>query len=104
MNQRILTSTLLLCGLLAAPWAAAQNRQSCCVGQKTNGTYHIACDQPARNGMGILQNMRASNISCTPQSYLAHAKRLCADKKAVEWTTNVLEVPTHCEDLALLKN
>lgn len=101
MNLKRITGLLALVAGAAGliPFANAQNVKSCCVGKLPKGSYHIACAQPAMGGMGILQNMRARDISCTPQDYAAIGKQLCNNKKAMDWTTNVLNVPTSCEDI-----
>jgi hypothetical protein len=89
---------IVIYGITAFSVAGAQNSKSCCLGKLPNDRYHIACDTTGRGGMGILQNMRASGITCFPQDYYAIAKRLCEEKKTsvTSWTTNLLEHPTTC--------
>lgn len=99
LKKTYLQLGILIGGLMLVSLAHAQNTKSCCVGVLPNGEYHIACAQPAMGGMGILQNMRARNITCTPDNYSAIGKKLCANKKDLSWTTNVLNAPTSCEDI-----
>lgn len=97
----LVSCVFLLSTLLLSSAVEAQNQQSCCLGKKKDGQYHIACDQPAMKGMGILQNMRASNITCSPSTYQAITQNLCKGQstKASSWTTNILGQATSCAEL-----
>lgn len=68
--------------------------KSCTAGKNDRGMWHIACDQPAAQGLFILQNMKYT-VVISPQGMSYYkAARWIMSHGGTSWTTNALQVPT----------
>ncbi|WP_414833545.1 hypothetical protein [Afifella sp. YEN Y35] len=62
----------------------------CTAGKNNVGKWHIAGDEPAMSGLGILQNMRYTRELSNQAIHFDRAAMHIRDRGGRSWTTNVL--------------